>query len=297
MAARTGGFGGQTAIVTGGGSGIGRAMGAALLAQGADVVLADVDGPKARAAAEEMTAADPAALGAVRGVQLDVCDRDAVQALVDETVSRRGRLDFMFNNAGIAVGGQTHEVSGALWDHILDVNVRGVVNGVLAAYPLMVRQGHGHIVNTASGAGLAPAALVVPYVATKHAVVGLSTALRPEAASHGVRVSVLCPGAVDTPILDDLPPAELSMPAASTMSGREYMQTMGMRLMPADTLADRALAAVARNRAVIVVPGNAKAIWYLQRLSPGLVQAVNRIAVRRLERKLARSAADAGRHA
>ena len=100
------------------------------------------------------------------------------------------------------MGGSTHELDSSHWDRIIDINIKGVVNGVLTAYPLMVAQGDGHIVNTASGAGLAPAVLTVAYTTTKHAVVGLSTALRPEAALHGVRVSVLCPGAVDTPILD-----------------------------------------------------------------------------------------------
>src|SRR5262249_46172547 len=89
------------------------------------------------------------------------------------------------------------------WDRVLNVNLRGVIHGVQAAYPIMLRQGFGHIVNTASMAGLIPAPLVVGYCATKHAVVGLSTSLRIEAAAAGVRVSVLCPGVIRTPALID----------------------------------------------------------------------------------------------
>src|SRR5207245_1645278 len=181
-----------------------------LVASGARVVLADIDGGAAEAAAKELEPSDGRG-GSITGVALDVRDAAAVRSIVDATVERRGRLDFMFNNAGISMGGETHNLEAAHWDRIIDVNLKGVVNGVLAAYPVMLAQGSGHIVNTSSGAGLAPTVLTVAYAATKHAVVGLSTSLRPEAARRGVRVSVLCPGAVDTAILDrppadDLPP-------------------------------------------------------------------------------------------
>ena len=108
----------------------------------------------------------------------------------------------MFNNAGISIGGETEELTLDHWNSIIDVNIRGVVHGVHAAYPLMVRQGSGHIVNTASMGGLMAAGLLTSYVMTKHAVVGLSLALRSEAAAHGVGVTAVCPSAVDTPILD-----------------------------------------------------------------------------------------------
>ena len=113
-----------------------------------------------------------------------------------------GRLDLMFNNAGITWGGDTELLTLDQWNAIIDVNIRGVVHGVAAAYPLMVRQGHGHIVNTASMAGLAAAGQITSYVMTKHAVVGLSLALRSEAAGRGVGVLAVCPTAVETPILD-----------------------------------------------------------------------------------------------
>ena len=137
-----------------------------------------------------------------RAARLDVTDAAAVQAVVDEVVSRAGRLDLMFNNAGICWGGDTELLTLDQWNAIIDVNIRGVVHGIAAAYPLMLRQGHGHIVNTASMAGLTAAGQITSYVTTKHAVVGMSLALRSEAVPRGVGVLVVCPAAVETPILD-----------------------------------------------------------------------------------------------
>jgi NAD(P)-dependent dehydrogenase (short-subunit alcohol dehydrogenase family) len=273
-------FRGKTAIITGGGSGIGKALGAELVGRGAHVVLADIDGAAAQAAAKELVPADGRG-GSITGVELDVRDLDAVRSVVDACVGGRGRLDFMFNNAGISMGGETHNLEAAHWDRIIDVNFKGVVNGVLAAYPVMLAQGAGHIVNTSSGAGLAPTVLTVAYAATKHAVVGLSTSLRPEAARRGVRVSVLCPGAVDTAILDR-PPAEDLPPGSQAMTGREFLGKLGVPMTTADRFARGALEGVAKNRGIIVVPASAKALWYLQRLSPAAVDRIGRLMVRRV---------------
>ena len=143
-------FAGRQAIVTGAGSGIGAALCRALVSAGVTVACTDIDGDAA-----ERTAA---ALGAnARPARLDVTDAAAVQAAVDEVVDRAGRLDLMFNNAGIVWGGDTELLALDQWNAIIDVNIRGVVHGVTAAYPVMIRQGHGHIINTASMAGLTAA--------------------------------------------------------------------------------------------------------------------------------------------
>ncbi len=157
------------------------------------------------------------------GRALDVRDEKAFRTLVEEVASATGALDVLFNNAGISMGGPTHELTSAHWDRIIDVNLKGVVNGVLwPTDPRMMRQGHGHIVNTASGVGLVAPPYVTAYAVTKHAVVGLSTSLRPEAARHGVAVSVLCPGSVETPILDRLPDDELPSGATPPATARAY---------------------------------------------------------------------------
>jgi NAD(P)-dependent dehydrogenase (short-subunit alcohol dehydrogenase family) len=277
--ATDGSFAGKTALITGGASGIGRALGAALVERGARVVLVDVDGEAAKRAAAELTGGTGSA-GAVTGVPVDVTDRDAVQAATDDVIGRHGAIDLLFNNAGISMGGPTHGLTAAHWDRAVDVNLRGVINGILAVYPHMVQRRQGHIVNTASGAGLVAPPFVVPYAATKHAVVGLSTGLRPEAALHGVRVSVLCPGMVETPVLDRLPPPELPEVPWEPVTPRRYLARLRQKPVPADEFARAALHGVARNRSIIVVPRRANLLWYLNRLSPAVVERISaRIAV------------------
>lgn len=276
---------GQVALVTGGASGIGRALGAELARAGATVVLADVDGAAAAAAAAEIG-------GNAESAPLDVRDRGEFAALVHDLVVRHGHLDLLCNNAGIQMGGPTHELTGQHWDRIVDVNLMGVVNGILAAYPGMVAAGRGQIVNTASGAGLAAPPFVTAYATTKFAVVGLSTGLRPEAALHGVQVSVLCPGSIDTAILDRPPESGLPDTASAAVTGRTYLALLKQRPSSVEAFARRAVRKMARDQAVIVVPAQAKALWYLQRLSPSLMQRAMRPIAARVDRELIQPADD-----
>ncbi|MCV7259713.1 SDR family NAD(P)-dependent oxidoreductase [Mycobacterium shimoidei] len=272
-------FTGKQAIVTGAGSGIGAALCRALVAAGADVVCTDID-----AAAATRTAAALKGPGSARSARLDVTDPAAVQAAVDDVVARTGRLDLMFNNAGIAWGGDTELLTLEQWNAIIDVNIRGVVHGVTAAYPVMLAQGHGHIVNTASMAGLTAAGQITSYVMTKHAVVGLSLALRSEAVSRGVGVLAVCPAAVETPILDK--------GAVGGFVGRDYyLRGQGMKTAyDPDRLARDTLRAIERNRALLVVPKRAHASWLFARLAPGLLQ---RLSIRFIAQQRARQAAQA----
>ncbi|NVN52900.1 SDR family oxidoreductase [Mycolicibacterium hippocampi] len=254
---------GKHAIVTGAGSGIGAALCRALDLAGAHVLCTDVDGDAAERTASSLSSR-------ARASSLDVTDAGAVQAAVDDVVGRCGRLDLMFNNAGIVWGGDTELLTLDQWNTIIDINIRGVVHGVAAAYPQMLRQGHGHIVNTASMAGLTAAGQVTSYVATKHAVVGLSMALRSEAVPRGVGVLVVCPAAVETPILDK--------GAVGGFVGRDYfLQSQGGKAYDADRLARDTLRAIDRNKAILVKPTVAHAQWLFARAAPVLM---NRLAMK-----------------
>jgi NAD(P)-dependent dehydrogenase (short-subunit alcohol dehydrogenase family) len=254
----------KVSIVTGGASGIGRAIATELIARGSHVVLADINGGAAALAATEL---GPLASAAT----LDVTDAAAVTALVRQVVADHGRLDVMVNNAGVAIGGLLEELDERHWTKALDVNLRGVINGVTAAYEVMRAQGCGHILNTASLAGLVPAPAMLPYTTTKHAVVGLSTALRAEAASQGVRVSVLCPGFVDTPMLDDLYEAPASFGGSSVRSRVRLLQP---RFLTAELTAKRAVDGLAANRAVIPVGAMAHLTWRALRYAPPVARAI-----------------------
>ncbi len=249
-------FSGKIAIVTGGASGIGRSLAAALLADGARVVIADVNGEQAAATAQALGTSN------VRAERVDVTDAAAVQRLVEETAAREGRLDLLFNNAGIVVISDARDTTLADWNRIVDVNLRGVIHGVAAAYPLMVRQGSGHIVNTASAAGLLPSPGTTAYAATKHAVVGLSLSLRAEAAPRGVGVSVVCPGFIDTPIQHA---AKVIGPTRERL-----LAEFPFKMYSSDRLAAAVLRGVARNRAIIPFTPEMRFVWGLHRLSPAL---------------------------
>lgn len=263
-------------MVTGAASGIGRALAVRLAGQGARVMLADIQLEAAARVAEAIRASG----GWAAAHYLDVTDNSAVEGLVRRVAAGEGRIDYMFNNAGIAVLGEFRHLPSADWKRIVEVNVGGVFAGTAAAYEVMIGQGEGHIVNTASVAGLVPAAGIAAYCASKHAVVGLSTSLRAEAAIHGVNVSVLCPGFIRTPMLDSKVVGE---PAGEKSTAR----ILRLAMTPEECAA-RALQGVARNQAVIPVTGHARLLWAMQRWLPGLLDASSRRMARRLHEERGR---------
>lgn len=258
----------RVALVTGAASGIGAALAGALHAAGAKVVLADIDADGAKRQAVAIGA------DADEAVHLDVTDRAQFASVAAFVCARHGRVDLLFNNAGIAIIGNTLAMSGGDWDRLIDVNVRGVVHGVEAVYPLMVEQAlqdgwRGHIVNTASVSGLIPAPGFTAYAMTKHAVVGLSVSLREEARRYGVRVSAICPSVIGTPMADHARLLGDSVPVKDKVQGLT-------RLPDADYCARKALKGVRRNHAVIPVAPAAHIGWRLYRLWPGLLRPVTR---------------------
>src|SRR4029077_8398856 len=255
--------------VTGGASGIGAALSTKLVDGGAEVWIADRQVGSAQELAQRLNSG----AGKAHAIELDVRSYPSFEQAVGEAVQQSGRIDYLFNNAGIGVGGEVDSYMLDDWNDVFDVNLRGVVHGIQAVYPIMIRQHSGYIVNTASGAGLVAVPGQGSYTASKHAVVAISKALRVESERHGVQVSVFCPGAIRTPIL--------TMGKYGRYDGVSDEQLLKFwepfRPMAPEKSAERALRAVLEGDAVIVVPAWWKASWYLDRLSPLLSMRAARL--------------------
>jgi len=265
---------GKIAFVTGGASGIGAALATKLVDGGAEVWIAD----RQIGAAQELAQRLDSGGAKAHAIELDVRSYPSFESAVAEAVRQSGRIDYLFNNAGIGVGGEIDSYALDDWNDVFDVNLRGVVHGIQAVYPIMIRQHSGHIVNTASMSGLVASPGSVSYTATKYAVVGISKALRVEAERHGVQVSVLCPGAIRTPALTGGKFGRIP-----SISDEELLKSWErLRPMAPEKFAERALRAVLRGDAIIVVPTWWKAFWYLERLSPALSMRSTKVALKRI---------------
>jgi len=234
---------GNAAVITGGASGIGLAVAEALIAEGMSVVLADIDAPKLRDVEARLTE-DGASVATM------ICNTTVepeVNALIEYAVEQFGGVHVMFNNAGIGGVGDAWADSMDLWRRVVDVNLFGVVHGIRAVLPVMQEQGAGHVVNTASMAGLGAAPGIAPYFATKHAVVGLSESLYLEQLATGspVGTSVLCPGFVQTDLMNKEPDT-LDDPLAQMMN--EFLRTGVETGIPARDVADQVVAAIEADR-------------------------------------------------
>jgi len=183
----------KVVVITGAAAGIGRALAREFFKNGARLHLVDIDAGGVKSAAAELNAAAHV---------VDCTKAKAVSALAGEIFAAEGRVDVLCNNAGVVCGGPVEEIPLSDWRWAIDVNLWGVIHGVRAFVPRMLKQGSdSHILNTASMAGLVPFPFVAPYVASKSAVAGLSQALDCELAPRGIRVTALCPGAVRTNVM------------------------------------------------------------------------------------------------
>jgi NAD(P)-dependent dehydrogenase (short-subunit alcohol dehydrogenase family) len=254
---------GKVCIVTGGASGIGRALCERLYTLGAHVIVADLR----REAAAEVAGALTGGSGTARAAFLDVTNADAFRGLVDEVVATHGRLDLLFNNAGIFVMGEVQSLSLDHFRKVLDVNLMGVIHGTFAVYPTMIRQKSGHIVNVASGFGLAPGPFHAAYCTSKFAVVGFSESLRPEAEAFGVSVSTICPAYVETPLLHQSESVNVDLQKA--------LGLLPFPVLTAQDAAERILRGVVRRQAIVLFPLYAKLLIWMYRLFPGLSHRMN----------------------
>jgi NAD(P)-dependent dehydrogenase (short-subunit alcohol dehydrogenase family) len=237
----------RVAVVTGGGSGIGRALAEALAREGARLVVADVEESAAAAVAEALRGRG----GDAMAVRVDVSDLDQVRALADRAFAHFGAVHVLCNNAGVALHGPLQDMTHRDWEWVLGVNLWGVIHGLEAFLPRMIAQGPpGHIVNTASMAGLIASEGLGVYNASKYAVVGISETLVKDLRPHGIGVSVLCPMGVSTRIGESARnrPARLRNEQPGRAAGLELI---GKYLDP-DAVAAMVVAAVRANRLYVL---------------------------------------------
>jgi NAD(P)-dependent dehydrogenase (short-subunit alcohol dehydrogenase family) len=254
-------FDGKTALITGAGSGIGRATAIAFAHAGADLVLADVD-----EAGLEATAAPLRGLGRrVLSRRVDVSQRDAMRAFAEEVPSVAGPIDVLVNNAGVGLAARLLETTLEDWDWIVSINLWGVVHGCHFFAPAMAQRGRGHIVNVASAAGLVASEPLGAYATTKFAVVGYSEALREELGPLGVGVTTICPGVIDTPIVK----SSRMRGSYAQPEARARTQTLYTRRgYGPEKVAAAILDAVVHNRALVPVSPEAWALYLGKRTAP-----------------------------
>lgn len=256
---------GRTVLVTGAGSGIGRETALLAARRGAELAICDVDEP---------------GLGEVEGAvrdlgrevlarRVDVADRDQMREFAAAVHDRVAAVDLLVNNAGVGLGAGLLETELEDWDWITSINVGGVVHGCHFFVPPMVERGAGgHVVNLSSVAGFYATPVLVAYTATKFAVLGLSEAMREELRPHGIGVTAICPGLINTPITTS---ARVRGRAADPEVRERIVDLYRRRNYGPDRVAEKILKAVGRNRAVAPVAPEAWATYAMKRISPRLV--------------------------
>jgi 2-hydroxycyclohexanecarboxyl-CoA dehydrogenase len=247
-------------VVTGAGSGIGRATAAEFAGGGATVVCADIDGE----AAEKTAALCAERGGSGRAERCDVADAAAVAALAERT----GPVDVLVNNAGVGMTGRFADMTVDDWRWIRSVNLDGVVHGCAAFGPGMLERGSGQVVNVSSGLGYTITATEGAYVATKAAVLALSRCLRADWAGRGVGVTAVCPGVINTPIRT----TTRYLGARGDARTRNRIEKIFRRGHAPETVAAAIVRAAERNPSVLPVGWEARLGWHLQRITPLALQ-------------------------
>jgi NAD(P)-dependent dehydrogenase (short-subunit alcohol dehydrogenase family) len=248
---------GSLVLVTGAGSGIGRATAHAFAAKGANVVVVDIDEVAAKTVADEVDGA---------AYRCDVADFESVQALANRVAAEHGTPDVLVNNAGVGLTGRFLDTSLEDWQWIRSINLDGVWHGCAAFGPAMVERGSGHVVNVSSGLGVVPHATEPAYCTTKAGVLMLSQCLRADWAREGVGVTAVCPGVINTPIIDN---TRFKGEAADS---RERAKKVFRRGHKPEAVAKAVVGAVERNRAVVSVGVEAKAGRLMVRSLPQPIQ-------------------------
>lgn len=255
----------KVVIVTGGGSGIGKALCVNLAKLGAIIIVTDIDINKAT----EVKSTIESINGYAESKKMDVTDYNNVKQIITSIAEKYSRIDYIFNNAGISILGEIRDFGIDHWNKVINVNLFGVLYGTIVSYPIMVKQGLGHIVNVASLGGLFPSPFNAPYIASKHAVVGLTKTLRIEAKELNVKVSVVCPGAVRTGIFENTEIVNIDRNQFF-----ESFPTPTKGLLEVNKAVEIILKGVIKNRGMILFPIQFKIGYWLYKNFPFIVNGM-----------------------
>lgn len=253
---------GKIAIVTGAGSGLGRAIAEYLAKHGAIVVITDINLTSANETLNRINQNG----GSGQVIRIDVCDPEAVKKMISITINKYGRIDYLFNNAGAAINGEFKDMTLEHWHKMMDVNFWEIIYGCKLVYPIMIKQGKGHIVNIASFAGLMPGGLMTSYSSSKHAAVGFTLNLRSEAKQYGIQVTALCPGYLETPMHE----SALNITDYVIEHDIKYRQKKH-NYPTAEACINRMMRGVLRNKCIVVSPRIQIPFWWLYRIFPSFV--------------------------
>lgn len=246
-------FKGKTVILTGAASGIGMALGRILADAGATLHALDVNAEGLKTLSQSRS---------VHTHLVNVSDRTALERVISGIASDTQSIDFLFNNAGVTLLGQAQNIPFDRWKWLMDINLMGVVHGTQAVYAKMIRQGHGHIVNTASIAGVTGYATAAAYTTSKAAVLEFSRSLRAEAAAYGIKITVACPGYVDSGIF-----SQDRIVGADRM---EMIDDLPVKMMSPDQAAIGILRGVLKGKRTVIFPSSAHFLWLLAIWAPSL---------------------------
>jgi short-subunit dehydrogenase len=256
----------KNVLILGAGSGIGKALGEEIAQLSPKkLILADINEETLEKAKEDMRHV------AVDIYPVDVASEESMRALFESCVKNNDRIDIVFNNVGIAAGGEFQNYTFDDWDRMIRVNLWGIIYGTTLAYWQMLKQKQGHIVNTASLGGLIPEPMASVYATTKHAVVGLTTTLREEARAYGINVSVTCPGVVKTPIFD-------TANFVGNVDGNKVKNGVFEHgAITASKCAKRILRGVAKNKGIILIKTMDRLFWRIFRIKPSALSPINQL--------------------
>jgi NAD(P)-dependent dehydrogenase (short-subunit alcohol dehydrogenase family) len=262
-------FAGKIVLVTGAASGLGRGIALAFAREGSDLVLVDIDekGLVGTAAMVE----DAGSRSLVK--QVDVSNREEMENMAEEVLSDWGRVDILVNNAGVGVGGELDDIPLESVDWIVGINLLGEIYGTRLFLPQMIERGEGYIINVASLSGLVLFPLHIAYTTTKYGLTGFTEALWAETRHKGIGVSLVCPGAVSTNIMDHS--RAYSSTERQKESEERWERLLTQRGMDPEEAGRRVLDAVSRKRFLVLLRPEAYLLYYLKRLFPGLLLRIN----------------------